>query len=665
MYRFTKNEVLNAAKGRAVDILRDVAGISADILDGDHHPCPKCGGKDRFRLIDRERGAVFCNQCFNRKNGDSLAAVMWFKEIAFPEALEQVAAYLGLKPEKGLEAAEWETVKEYVYTDETGRKVFKTVRQENLSALTDEGKHPKRILQYHAEGDKWLSRLGLDDEGKARSFIPFPYRLELIRSEGTKALFICEGEKCADALNELFDHSRRRGEYVASTVSGGSKNMKRWGLFDRYIGDLPVYFLPDNDKAGYAGAREAYAALYEADADREFFLMRRDRTAYGEEAPEKYDVADWISDQTARGEDLDVIAENFFSDLSRAVKVETEAAFDLPDEKPKGGLVILNFTKFLDLEVPPAEPLFFPFLMKPSLSEIYAERGIGKTLFALSIAYGIACGGRLFGGDETEVPFWGAERPARVLYVDGEMQVNEMQKRLEAISGGYLAGGFDILNREDNFQIFSFGNYAGDMNNCDITLNLATEEGQAALEPYLDQIDVLIIDNLATLCRAPRTRSNDEESWLPMQDFLLKLRHRGISATFLHHAGKGGGQRGTSAKEDIVDTVIKLERPKDYEPAEGARFILRFEKSRGLCGDGVVSLDCQARTTNIGLFWEAKRLSESKEETVRRLLEENKNLPKEDRLSLRDIADETGVPKSTVARIKKKFDTEAGGGQGD
>ena len=53
MYRFTKDEVLNAAKGRAVDILRDVAGISADILDGDHHPCPKCGGKDRFRLIDR------------------------------------------------------------------------------------------------------------------------------------------------------------------------------------------------------------------------------------------------------------------------------------------------------------------------------------------------------------------------------------------------------------------------------------------------------------------------------------------------------------------------------------------------------------------------------------------------------------------------------------
>ena len=665
MIKFTKDEVLNAAKGRAVDILRDVAGIPADILDGDHHPCPKCGGKDRFRLIDRDRGAVYCNQCFNRKNGDFLAAVMWFKEITFPETLGQVAEYLGLNPEEGLEAAEWQTVKEYYYTNETGRKAFKTVRQENRSELTEEGKHPKRILQYHAEGDKWLSRLGLDDEGKARSFIPFPYRLELIQSEETRALFICEGEKCADALNELFDHSRRRGEYVASTVSGGSKNMKRWGLFDQYLGDLPVYFLPDNDKAGYTGAREAYAALSGEDAGREFYLMRLDRTAYGEEAPDKFDVADWITEQKNLGEDLEDIAENFFSDLIRAVKVETEAAFDLPDAKPKGDLVILNFAKFLSLEVPPAESIFSPFLMKPSLSEIYAERGIGKTLFALTIAYGIACGGRLFGGVGTDVPLWGAERAARVLYIDGEMQVNEMQKRLNAIAGGYLAGGFDILNREDNFQIFSFGNYAGEMKNCDTTLNLATEEGQAALNPYLDQIDVLVIDNLATLCRAPKTRSNDEESWLPMQEFLLKLRHRGISVIFLHHAGKGGGQRGTSAKEDILDTVIKLERPKDYEPAEGARFILRFEKSRGLCGDGVVSLDCQARTTNIGLFWEAKRLSESKEETVRRLLEENKNLPIEDRLSLRDIADETGVPKSTVARIKKKFDTEAGGGQGD
>ena len=35
----------------------------------------------------------------------------------------------------------------------------------------------------------------------------------------------------------------------------------------------------------------------------------------------------------------------------------------------------------------------------------------------------------------------------------------------------------------------------------------------------------------------------------------------------------------------------------------------------------------------------------------------------EDGLSLRDIADETGIPKSTVGRLKKKIQMEAGDGE--
>ena len=35
----------------------------------------------------------------------------------------------------------------------------------------------------------------------------------------------------------------------------------------------------------------------------------------------------------------------------------------------------------------------------------------------------------------------------------------------------------------------------------------------------------------------------------------------------------------------------------------------------------------------------------------------------EDGMSLRDIADETGIPKSTVHRLKKKIEVEAGDGE--
>ena len=39
-------------------------------------------------------------------------------------------------------------------------------------------------------------------------------------------------------------------------------------------------------------------------------------------------------------------------------------------------------------------------------------------------------------------------------------------------------------------------------------------------------------------------------------------------------------QRGTSRREDALDTVIALRRPEDYSPEQGARFEIHFEKLR-------------------------------------------------------------------------------------
>ena len=78
--RSTAEEVKQLAAGREVELLAEVGWIPADRLDGKHYACPfrGCpdgGGKDRFRLIDAETGAVFCNQCFAEANGDLLAAI--------------------------------------------------------------------------------------------------------------------------------------------------------------------------------------------------------------------------------------------------------------------------------------------------------------------------------------------------------------------------------------------------------------------------------------------------------------------------------------------------------------------------------------------------------------------------------------------------------------
>ncbi|MBX3416588.1 MAG: hypothetical protein KF851_03215 [Pirellulaceae bacterium] len=92
-----KADVLRAARGKEIEILVNVAGIPRELLDPSRgHPCPKCGGVDRFRLVDGEAGAARCNQCNPKKCGSYLQVIMWMLGVDFPTALRLVAEYLGL-----------------------------------------------------------------------------------------------------------------------------------------------------------------------------------------------------------------------------------------------------------------------------------------------------------------------------------------------------------------------------------------------------------------------------------------------------------------------------------------------------------------------------------------------------------------------------------------
>jgi putative DNA primase/helicase len=266
---------------------------------------------------------------------------------------------------------------------------------------------------------------------------------------------------------------------------------------------------------------------------------------------------------------------------------------------------------------------------------LYGTRGTGKTMVALGLAYALATGINFLK--------WKSDKARKVLLVDGEMPAAALQERFSWHALGTNA------DPGDNLKIL-----CGDLIEIGGVGNVGDPKVQAELEQHLAGIDVLILDNLSTLTAV--IRDNDAESWGPIQDYLLKLRRRNISVLIVHHAGKGGQQRGTSRREDVLDTVISLRRPSDYEPTEGARFEVHIEKGRGMTGDALKPFEAKFEVRDNAAVWTVREIEDARRAEILML--------HDDGMTLRKIAETVGMGKSTVHRILKTagalHDVEAG-----
>lgn len=74
-------------------------GVPAEYLDGKHHPCPVCGGTDRFRFDDQDgTGSWYCHQHLPKQAGYGLQLVQEVFRCGVPEALHQIAAIIDTIP---------------------------------------------------------------------------------------------------------------------------------------------------------------------------------------------------------------------------------------------------------------------------------------------------------------------------------------------------------------------------------------------------------------------------------------------------------------------------------------------------------------------------------------------------------------------------------------
>jgi putative DNA primase/helicase len=292
-------------------------------------------------------------------------------------------------------------------------------------------------------------------------------------------------------------------------------------------------------------------------------------------------------------------------------------------------LQAVGISDFLALDIPAREMLLAPILPERSLAMLYAPRGLGKSWLALSIGLAVASG--------TPLLRWSAPRQRNVLYVDGEMPLVSLQERLRAIAVPF---GTAIPN--DGFRILAADQIDGG-------INLSSEDGQRSLEPLLEDVDLQILDNLSTL--ASTTSESASDAWVPMQNWLLKLRRQGTAVLLVHHAGTNGRQRGTSRREDALDTVIALRRPEDYSPEQGARFEIHFEKLRNRAeADGAVPFEARVENVGDGISWSSSDLKPPLLMQAAELFAEG--------MTVREVATSLRISKSEAGRLRLRALTD-------
>ncbi len=268
---------------------------------------------------------------------------------------------------------------------------------------------------------------------------------------------------------------------------------------------------------------------------------------------------------------------------------------------------LLSANMFVDLPIEPKQTFLHPWCNEKSMILVAGDRGVGKTWWVLSVLHAVASGGE-FGP-------WKCPEPVPCLYLDGEMSQQDVIGRLQHL-------GVSRGNGLNNLFIFN-EDYAHSMNLP--PASLLDENWRENMRDVLKTMGIKLwaIDNLASL--TPGADENSKQEWDPINRWLLSLRFEGITTIIVHHTGKSGKQRGTSAREDNLDVSIRLSVPSRYETLDGASFIASFVKHRVNASDLPLLEDVSFKmqtTANNRIVWHWQAAANETLRDVLRYIEE-------------------------------------------
>jgi len=220
-------------------------------------------------------------------------------------------------------------------------------------------------------------------------------------------------------------------------------------------------------------------------------------------------------------------------------KPEPVTPIPTPDEMLS---MLVDWKTFWSLEHATEEWLAKPLIAKGRQTALFASAKTGKSWLTLNVTAALATGKPILGQP--------AQPPVHVLYLDYEMIESDLYERLEQF--GYT--------EDDDLSHLHYA----------LIPNLPplnTTEGASAIMKLVEltKAEVVVID---TTGRAIDGEENSADSYREFARTTgLSLKRANIACIRTDHAGKDGGkkqgQRGSSAKNDDVDIVYRLDKSDD------------------------------------------------------------------------------------------------------
>jgi hypothetical protein len=288
------------------------------------------------------------------------------------------------------------------------------------------------------------------------------------------------------------------------------------------------------------------------------------------------------------GNEIDGVApgQTAASDSSEIVTYEHYVVPEVTRTEGSHKLKMPTLEQLLAARFEKRQYLLAPWLREEENCMVYAATGVGKSLFAVSAALAVAGGGEFLGWRPEAKP----DRAGwRVLYVDGEMHIADIQARVRQLRAGMPK--LEKASVDKNLSFLARQHQDGGVQFPSIT----EQAGQAFILDQLNanKIDLVILDNFSTLGEVED--ENAAASFNAIQQFLLQLKVQKVATMLVHHTGKAGDNfRGSSKLAATFETIIQLEHPqltyrnhkgitetRTYPVVHGeARFRVRWDKVR-------------------------------------------------------------------------------------